>query len=57
MKKVADIVASKGLDVAAWEDGVYGNEAPNPRGDFASRSDIKITTTLEALYNMFLFII
>ena len=37
VKRVAEIVASKGLDVAAWEDGVYANDAPNPRTDFTSR--------------------
>ena len=37
VKRVAEIVASKGLDVAAWEDGVYADGKPNPITDFKSR--------------------
>ena len=38
MKKLEELVGSRNLDMSAWEDGVYGEDAPNPRGDFASRS-------------------
>ena len=37
VKRVADIIANKGLDVAAWEDGVYADGKPNPIADFLSR--------------------
>ena len=39
MERVGELVASKNLDMSAWEDGVYGEDVPNPRGDFESRSD------------------
>ena len=38
MKRVGELVASRNLDMSAWEDGVYGDDVPNPRGDFDSRS-------------------
>ena len=37
MKRVADIVADKGLDMAAWEDGLYANDRPVPVTDFKER--------------------
>ena len=36
MKKVAEIVASFGLDLAVWEDGVYADNRPNPITDYKS---------------------
>ena len=36
MQKVADILAEKGLNVAVWEDGVYGGDGLLPRTDFKS---------------------
>ena len=42
VKRVAEIVASKELDVAAWEDGVYADGKPNPVTEFESKYVIQL---------------
>ena len=37
IKTVADIAASKRLDLSVWDDGVYRGDNPYPRTDFKSR--------------------
>ncbi|XP_045212514.2 uncharacterized protein LOC123563659 [Mercenaria mercenaria] len=36
LKRVASIVADKGLKLASWDDGIYGDDKPNPITDYKS---------------------
>ena len=35
-RRVADIVAAKGLTLASWDDGIYADNRPNPISDYKS---------------------
>jgi len=36
-RRVADMVADRGLELAAWDDGMYADGHPDPITDFKSR--------------------
>ena len=45
-RRVADMVADRGLELAAWDDGMYADGHPDPITDFKSRLvliDFKLT--------------